>query len=61
MDHPGADYAGVRCFRPIPDEEGTEMAATPVPTVKGSHSFRPIPDEEGTEISEQAGIGFRAI
>ena len=36
------------CFKPIPDEEGTETAQ-PGRDCAQQHGFKPIPDEEGTE------------
>ena len=37
-------------FKPIPDEEGTEICGTPSPRGVSCWCFKPIPDEEGTEI-----------
>ena len=36
------------CFKPIPDEEGTETARFTYGANAGV-GFKPIPDEEGTE------------
>ena len=43
-------------FKPIPDEEGTEMRMRPnhQSTAIG---FKPIPDEEGTEINSSVWWG----
>jgi hypothetical protein len=37
-------------FKPIPDEEGTEIWQDPLPPPAGRAGFKPIPDEEGTEM-----------
>ena len=38
------------CFKPIPDEEGTETSMVAMGQVEVWHpGFKPIPDEEGTE------------
>ena len=38
-----------RCFKPIPDEEGTETALIVGNALTCTTGFKPIPDEEGTE------------
>ena len=50
-------------FKPIPDEEGTEIVLVcPLPPEMFS-CFKPIPDEEGTEISinDVRGIILRLL
>ncbi len=37
------------CFKPIPDEEGTETLLLGTQVVLHAARFKPIPDEEGTE------------
>ncbi len=41
------------CFKPIPDEEGTEIVE-PVGDEGQALGFKPIPDEEGTEMLKPA-------
>ena len=41
--------AGWMSFKPIPDEEGTEIGQAQRKSFDGSR-FKPIPDEEGTEM-----------
>ena len=45
------------CFKPIPDEEGTETRTACSASGRWIQSFKPIPDEEGTETrwSTQSG------
>jgi hypothetical protein len=38
-----------RSFKPIPDEEGTEIDQARL-ALLGGGCFKPIPDEEGTEM-----------
>ena len=53
-----ARYQG--CFKPIPDEEGTETPQRRSKTTVCSSRFKPIPDEEGTETNDAyAGPGAR--
>jgi hypothetical protein len=44
-----------RGFKPIPDEEGTEIPIADDEPVSLAESFKPIPDEEGTERLKPPG------